>query len=236
MAQARIQSDISESPADTAEQIQQIAARLWDIMSERPDLSGRPAPASPERPVPTPQHVARNPLAAVVEDEYLARRSRDSAFGHELFGEPAWDMLLYLYAAHLRGDFVTTSSLARASAVPPTTALRWMAQLEQARLVERSALKRDGRVRVLKLTRRALKLLEQHFNSRMAHSWRDRSAYFNPADLIPDLNVDAELGASLAPDLKGSGLELTGAEAPLSPHTAGAAAGWPLLPGGDEPA
>lgn len=143
-------------------QIQTIAAQLWAIAGSQraPDTAPVAGEAGPDS--------YAQALIALVEHEYANRRARERVFDSDLFGEPAWDMLLYLYAARLRGNLVATSSLARASGVPATTALRWMSHLERVGLIERSALKRDGRIRVQKLTRRAIEQMETHFRARLA--------------------------------------------------------------------
>ena len=66
-----------------------------------------------------------------------ARRLRDTFFGAGLFEDPAWDMLLDLFAAELEGGRVSVSSLCIAAAVAPTTALRWIGRLADAGLIER---------------------------------------------------------------------------------------------------
>jgi hypothetical protein len=68
-----------------------------------------------------------------------ARRKRVQFFGDDLFGEPAWDILLDLFATHLTGGRVSTSSLCIAADVPSTTALRWIGVL-----CERDLLLRPG--------------------------------------------------------------------------------------------
>ena len=55
-----------------------------------------------------------------------SRRQREAMFGSHLFADPAWDMLLDLFAAHEENVNVSTSSLCIAAAVPATTALRWI--------------------------------------------------------------------------------------------------------------
>ena len=62
--------------------------------------------------------------AQQVRSTIKSRRMRNEVFGDNLFGEPAWDMLLDLYASHLEQKRVSVSSLQIASAVPGTTALR----------------------------------------------------------------------------------------------------------------
>src|SRR3546814_1454123 len=62
---------------------------------------------------------------------------RGCSLDSELFGEPAWDMLLDLYAAALEGRRLSVSSSCLAAGVPPTTALRWQRLLVERELVER---------------------------------------------------------------------------------------------------
>lgn len=77
---------------------------------------------------------------------YRNRRLRGQVFGDDaLFGEPAWDLLLDLYiAAHDRKPVPVTSACIGA-AVPTTTALRWIAVLEERGLLERQADAHDAR-------------------------------------------------------------------------------------------
>jgi hypothetical protein len=73
------------------------------------------------------------------------RRLRNNYFSPQLFADPAWDMLLDLTAAQLEGEKVAVSSLCIASAVPATTALRWIKTMCDAKLFERHADPLDGR-------------------------------------------------------------------------------------------
>ena len=66
-----------------------------------------------------------------------ARRQRSAFFKSKLFADPAWDMLLELYAASLTERRLSVSRLAERSGVPMTTALRWIATLEAEGLIER---------------------------------------------------------------------------------------------------
>ena len=74
---------------------------------------------------------------ATVRQAIRARRLRASFFGEGLFEDPAWDMLLDLFAAELEGGRVSVSSLCIAAHVAPTTALRWIGRLADAGLFER---------------------------------------------------------------------------------------------------
>ena len=92
-----------------------------------------------------------------------ARRRRDALFTPELFADPAWDMLLELYALHLEQKRVSVSSLCIAAYVPPTTALRWVAKLEEEGLAERTEDSTDGRRTWIELSGRGIERMERYF-------------------------------------------------------------------------
>lgn len=73
------------------------------------------------------------------------RRLREQYFPADLFADPAWDMLLDLYAARLEQQPVSVSSLCIAAAVPATTALRWIRTMTEAGLFVRESDPQDGR-------------------------------------------------------------------------------------------
>ena len=65
------------------------------------------------------------------------RMKRNDVIGVQLFRDPAWDMLLDLFAAHELGQRVSVSALCFASGVPQSTALRTVQRLEERDLLER---------------------------------------------------------------------------------------------------
>jgi hypothetical protein len=69
----------------------------------------------------------------------LARRARDGLLGKDLFSDPAWDLLLELYAAKLGGRAMTLPDLALATETPPSTAARWLSALNERGLTMSSA-------------------------------------------------------------------------------------------------
>lgn len=69
----------------------------------------------------------------------IVRRAREAVFGQDLFSDPAWDILLELYAASLNGRGVTLADLAIAIRAPLPTAARWIAALKERALVELSS-------------------------------------------------------------------------------------------------
>ena len=100
--------------------------------------------------------------AGLVRSIIRARRLRDHYFRSELFADPAWDMLLDLYAARLDRQRVAVSSLCIAAAVPATTALRWIKSLTDQRLFVRIADPQDGRRVFIELSDEAAAGLEAY--------------------------------------------------------------------------
>jgi DNA-binding MarR family transcriptional regulator len=74
-----------------------------------------------------------------------ARSARRRFFDGELFADPAWDMLLELYALEGEGRRISVSKLSVAAGVPCTTALRWLDKLEAESLLVREEDPADGR-------------------------------------------------------------------------------------------
>jgi hypothetical protein len=94
----------------------------------------------------------RERLANSAMDQYRLRRKRTNHFPPELFGEPAWDMLLDLFIAKIRNRNISVTSACIASDVPNTTALRWLNLLEEMNLVRREQHETDSRVTWVRLT------------------------------------------------------------------------------------
>lgn len=78
----------------------------------------------------------------------------------DIFGEPAWDMLLDLYIALHEGKHVTVSNACASSGAATTTGLRWVATLAERGLVERIPDPNDGRRFFVQLTADAAALVE----------------------------------------------------------------------------
>ncbi|WP_322965228.1 winged helix DNA-binding protein [Sphingomonas fuzhouensis] len=113
--------------------------------------------AAPPRPQPGDAELVRRMIRA--------RRLRDGFFGGGLFEEPAWDMLLDLYAAQLEGTRVSVSSLCIAAAVAPTTALRWIGKMTEAGLFARQPDPADRRRAFMVLTDAALEGMRGYLNA-----------------------------------------------------------------------
>jgi DNA-binding MarR family transcriptional regulator len=104
----------------------------------------------------------RRELCQLACTMYDARRTRDRILDQELFGEPAWDMLLALYGLPSRGELLSVTALNYAANVPQTTGYRWQATLTEAGLIERGPPEVDARRQILRLTAKGRQLLEQY--------------------------------------------------------------------------
>lgn len=152
----------SERLARLSAEVARIAALLAQLSdggvaldrAEEPRLAFHPAPG-----------VAETVTAAQLRAVLRARRLRDRFLGKGLFEDPAWDMLLDLYASRLEGRRVSVSSLCIAAAVPPTTALRWIARLTERRLLARTPDPGDRRRVFIGLTDEAVRALQAYLGA-----------------------------------------------------------------------
>ncbi len=94
-----------------------------------------------------------------------AQKMQRKLFGSELVANPCWDMLLDLYEKMLLHRAVSVSSLALASGVPVTTALRRMARLEELGFVRRGKDQTDARRVLVELTDVGLESLGEYLES-----------------------------------------------------------------------
>ncbi len=89
----------------------------------------------------------------------MARRLREEVIGGDLFSDPAWDILLDLYAALDRGDRVQLTSVASMAGVPPSTGRRWARKLVDRGLLEREKDRRDQRQTYVRLTAKGQEIM-----------------------------------------------------------------------------
>ncbi|HSR00762.1 MAG TPA: winged helix DNA-binding protein [Sphingomicrobium sp.] len=128
------------------------------------DASGSVLPASGAREPGTiadlfsSSHAARLARAAIE-----ARARRQKFFKASLFSDPAWDILLDLFAAEAEGRRVAISSAGLAANVPLTTAIRWINALQEEGLVSRENDPLDGRRSFLTLTEQGLRSMHDYF-------------------------------------------------------------------------
>lgn len=110
----------------------------------------------------------RSPHAylALARKTYALRRKREAIFGNpDLFGEPAWDILLDLFIAQAEGKPVSVSSACIGSAAPATTGLRWLGVLADEGLVVRENDAEDHRRVLVRLTQAGRAAMERFFDA-----------------------------------------------------------------------
>lgn len=169
------------------EEVARISRLLGDLAAQRSGLPGTPviygaggedyddyggqlrAPprdfsSMPRSFVPEERAIERQ-RAKAVRKMLRQRRMREQYFPADLFADPAWDMLLDLYAARLERQPVSVSSLCIAAAVPATTALRWIKTMTDAGLFVREADPHDGRRIFIALAEGAFDAMVRYFEA-----------------------------------------------------------------------
>lgn len=114
-----------------------------------------------------PQSDPRPPLPdpKMVRQIIANRHARARFFDPALFGDPAWDMLLDLTAAHGEGAQVSVTSLCIAAGVPATTALRWLTQMVESGIFIRVSDPADKRRAFIALSEKAIGAMSGYFAS-----------------------------------------------------------------------
>jgi hypothetical protein len=95
---------------------------------------------------------------------YWSRGLRPFTLEGDIFGEPAWDLLLDLYIREKSGARSSVTSACIGSRAPHTTALRHIAALCRKGWITRLPDEADKRRFWLVLTSAAIEKLDQHFD------------------------------------------------------------------------
>ena len=74
----------------------------------------------------------------------MLRRGREEVFGKNLFSDPAWDILLELYAAHLGRRTISITELAAEIGLPQSTVSRWVDVLAENGIVDAPCTPREA--------------------------------------------------------------------------------------------
>lgn len=89
------------------------------------------------------------------------RRARDRIFPANMFADAGWDILLCLMEARYTGRKISVSDLCIASAVPQTTAIRYVRKMTEEGWIERAPDPNDGRRIWVQLTELAVVFMIQ---------------------------------------------------------------------------
>jgi DNA-binding MarR family transcriptional regulator len=154
--QVRPSAPIEPVPTDLNDDEIRLQINLRLNLDEVAEIEAISLRASARRP-PTKSELCR--LACRMYD---ARRTRDRMLDRQLFGEPAWDMLLALYCLPARGELMTVTGLTYAADIPQTTGHRWQKILQLEGLIERGPHGVDLRKQTLRLTARGRSLMDSY--------------------------------------------------------------------------
>lgn len=105
------------------------------------------------------------PTSQQVRSILRARICRQEFLKAGLFAEPAWDILLELFARDLEHRRASVSELYRASGVPETTAHRWIDNLEKEGLTMRRDDQFDGRRVWVSLSPKGRDAMQRYFEA-----------------------------------------------------------------------
>ncbi|WP_174290900.1 MarR family winged helix-turn-helix transcriptional regulator [Sphingomonas bacterium] len=158
---------VREGEAARLHRLNEEVARIADVLARLTRRSGDERPVThivSDHPTPFKQEHRADVVidAAEVRRAIRARRLRDQHFGSGFFEDPAWDILLDLFAADLEGTQVSVSSLCIAASVAPTTALRWISKLTDSGLLERHPDPFDRRRAFMELSSGASRAMRDH--------------------------------------------------------------------------
>lgn len=174
------------------ERVRTLRAMATSLLAMARELEGESSqagtgPAEAALPRPGAELPDRAALLDRTAQDYANRRQRRRHFTAELFGEPAWDLLLDLFRARLEGKMITVTSACIAADVPLSTALRWLGVLEGEGLVERSRNVSDQRSTWVRLTDTGASAMIEYTQGCLARSRRaERLAGEGLLALLPD--------------------------------------------------
>ncbi|HYC94604.1 MAG TPA: MarR family winged helix-turn-helix transcriptional regulator [Sphingomicrobium sp.] len=138
-----------------ARQADKLREKLSSALDVIDQLAGAPPARAPH------QQVSQQEVRAILK----MRRNRAKFFKSDLFADPAWDILLELFAAELGQQRVSVTSACLGAAVPATTALRWIGQLESQGLLGRRQDPMDARRQFLMLSQKGLDAMNAYFRT-----------------------------------------------------------------------
>jgi DNA-binding MarR family transcriptional regulator len=92
----------------------------------------------------------------------FSRDLRHKSFDRNLFGEPAWDILLTLYMIDGDQRRLSTRDLSKHADLALTTALRWLDYLEEQSLIARKTNPFDRRVIYVELSDKGRSAMDRY--------------------------------------------------------------------------
>jgi hypothetical protein len=116
-------------------------------------------------------------VVQVARTAYHDRQLRSAYFRSDLFGEPAWNMLLDLFIRERAGHHTSVKAACLGSGAAKTTALRYISLLIDEGLIQREEDPEDGRRTWLTLSPAAAEMMTRYLEAK-----RDRARFANRND------------------------------------------------------
>jgi len=104
------------------------------------------------------------PIRTWAEFTVSMRRHREVLFGADLFGDPAWDILLEVLIAEIDARPLNVSNACVVGNMPMSTGLRWVVKLEEDGFIKRVPDQHDRRVSWVRMTAQGIRYMAEHFN------------------------------------------------------------------------
>lgn len=156
-------SGVRDNSADRSEgRLKQLSEEVNRIAMALARLSDTPLSQDTMRPVQPGEGPAVS--AELIRSIIRARRLRDQFIPGNLFADPAWDILLDLLQAEIIQHRVPVSSLCIASAVPATTALRWIRTMTDRGMLLRREDPHDARRVFIELAAETSTAIRRYFD------------------------------------------------------------------------
>jgi DNA-binding MarR family transcriptional regulator len=135
------------------------AARLLSLIA-----GGKPEPqATPPPQAPDESQAGKDRLKACARRLYEERQRRNLHFGSQMFGEPAWEILLILYLED-SGERQAQARLVELSGASRSTGQRWVDHLVRKELAKREEHPTDRRRNFISLSDKGRHLLELYLS------------------------------------------------------------------------
>lgn len=93
------------------------------------------------------------------------RQMRAMYMPADWFSDPAWDLLLHLYQAHLDGQEMTVGDLIDQTGLKPTTASRWLDCIANRDWLSRRRCEQDHRRIFVELTPKGATAMDNYFDA-----------------------------------------------------------------------
>ena len=144
------ESDIAKTVSLTERDLRDVA-RLFKLLVDPAMLGNGFSELLSTQPKPGPRGEEREALVSRARKLLAVRRMRKQYFDRDIFGEPAWEILLALYVTDDAGARLTLTKLAEWIEAPLTTVIRWVRALEDQSLVGRVEHPTDRRIIFIRL-------------------------------------------------------------------------------------